>query len=251
MSPELHTILIWIQIAAALVTVLLVSRVRAPYGRHNRVGWGPQLPARWGWIAMESPPILLFLWIYLRGPHAADVVPLVLLALWQLHYIHRAYVFPFRMRNSGKTMPVLVVLLAIAFNSLNATINATQLSRFGDYPAQWLLDPRLIVGAAIFLVGMGINLHADTVLLNLRRPGETGYKIPKGGLYRFISCPNYLGEILEWIGFAVATWSMAGLAFALYTIANVGPRALSHHRWYRETFPDYPKRRRALIPFVL
>ncbi len=28
----------------------------------------------------------------------------------------------------------------------------------------------------------------------LREPGENGYKIPHGGGYRFISCPNYLGD---------------------------------------------------------
>lgn len=251
MSAELHRVLVWVEIAAAIITVIAVSLIRAPYGRHNRSGWGPQLSARLGWIVMETPPVLLFVWIYARGPNAGALVPLVLLGLWQVHYIHRAYVFPFRMRSTGKTMPVLVVLMAVVFNSLNATINATQLSRFGDYPASWLADPRMILGAAVFLAGMAINLHADTVLLNLRRPGETGYKIPTGGLYRFVSCPNYLGEILEWVGFAIATWSLPGLAFALYTAANVGPRAISHHRWYRETFRDYPRERRALIPFVL
>jgi hypothetical protein len=57
--------------------------------------------------------------------------------------------------------------------------------------------------------------------------------------------------MLEWTGFAVASWSLPGLAFALYTAANLAPRALSHHRWYQEKFPDYPRERRALIPFVV
>ena len=59
------------------------------------------------------------------------------------------------------------------------------------------------------------------------------------------------GEIIEWIGFAVMTWSVAALAFAIWTAANLAPRALSHHKWYRETFPDYPTERKALIPFVV
>ena len=67
-------------------------------------------------------------------------------------------------------------------------------------------------------------------------------------MYRWISCPNYFGEIIEWIGWAIATWSLAGLAFALWTAANLVPRAYSHHQWYRESFTDYPPERKALVP---
>jgi protein-S-isoprenylcysteine O-methyltransferase Ste14 len=89
------------------------------------------------------------------------------------------------------------------------------------------------------------------MLFALRKPGEGGYTIPRGWLYEYVSCPNYLGEILVWCGWAIATWSLAGLAFALYTAANVGPRALAHHRWYLREFEDYPRQRKALIPFVV
>ena len=58
-------------------------------------------------------------------------------------------------------------------------------------------------------------------------------------------------ELLEWVGFAIASWSLPGLAFAVYTAANLVPRALANRRWYRERFPDYPSERKALIPFLL
>ena len=102
-----------------------------------------------------------------------------------------------------------------------------------------------------FAAGWLINQHADRVLLQLRKPGETHYAIPHGGLYRFVSCPNYFGEILEWAGWAVMTWSLAGLAFAVFTVANLLPRALATHRWYRAQFPDYPPQRRAVVPFLV
>ena len=100
------------------------------------------------------------------------------------------------------------------------------------------------------LVGFAICFHADRVLRHLRKPGETGYKIPHGGFYRWVSSPNYLGEIIEWTGFAVMTWNLPGLAFMVFTIANLFPRAFSHHRWYLDKFPDYPKNRKAIIPFI-
>lgn len=247
---EIHWLAIEAQFVLALITVLALVFISAPYGRHDRAGWGPTIASRTGWILMESPPVLVFLGVYLAGDHAWELTPLVLLGLWQFHYVRRAYIYPFRMRMDGKRMPLIIALIAIVFNSLNAYINARWISHFGTYADSWLLTLPFLVGTAVFFAGMGINMWADKVLRDLRKPGERGYKIPRGGLYDLISCPNYLGEILEWCGWAIATWSWAGLAFAVYTAANVGPRAFTNHAWYRETFDDYPPERKALIPYV-
>ncbi len=65
-----------------------------------------------------------------------------------------------------------------------------------------------------------------------------------------MASPNYFGEVLEWCGWALAVKGLAGWAFAIYTFANLAPRARSHLRWYREKFDDYPNQRKALIPFI-
>lgn len=246
----LHTYATWAEIGLAIATFLSLFFITAPYGRHGRGGWGPEVSQRLGWVLMELPACVLWLVIYAFGAHAAEAAPLALLALWQLHYVNRTFIFPLRIRAEGKTTPLSIVAMAVVFNSLNAYVNARWVSEFGSYPLSWLYDARFLVGAGMFIAGFAINQHADWVLMNLRRPGETGYKIPRGGLYRYISCPNYFGEILEWTGWAIATWSLAGLAFALYTFANLAPRARDHHRWYQQKFDDYPKERRALLPFV-
>ncbi len=246
----LFRVLVGLQLVLAVATMLALTFISAPYGRHKRKGWGPSMPARLAWVVMESPPVLVFAGVYLVGEHRAALVPLLLLTCWQVHYVNRMVIYPLRMRSSATGMPVWVVVMGVVFNTLNAYINARWVSHLGSYAADWLLDPRFLVGVAIFVGGMAINLHSDSLLRRLRKPGETGYKIPRGGLFRWISCPNYLGEIVEWIGWAIASWSPAGLAFAVYTAANVGPRAVSHHRWYREQFEDYPPERRALIPFL-
>ncbi|KAJ6968797.1 steroid 5-alpha-reductase DET2 [Populus alba x Populus x berolinensis] len=57
--------------------------------------------------------------------------------------------------------------------------------------------------------------------------------------------------IVEWFGWAVMTWSWAGFGFLLYTCANLVPRACANHKWYLEKFrEDYPKNRKAVIPFL-
>ncbi|XP_008933929.1 PREDICTED: 3-oxo-5-alpha-steroid 4-dehydrogenase 1-like, partial [Merops nubicus] len=101
-----------------------------------------------------------------------------------------------------------------------------------------------------WLIGMAINIHSDYILRNLRKPGETGYKIPRGGMFEYVSGANFFGEILEWFGFALACCTIESLAFALCTLFILGSRAKQHHQWYLEKFEDYPKCRKIVIPFV-
>ncbi|GIL55292.1 hypothetical protein Vafri_10855 [Volvox africanus] len=78
------------------------------------------------------------------------------------------------------------------------------------------------------------------------------YFIPHGGLYELVSCPNYLGELIEWAGYALAVWSWPALAWMLFGLSTFIPRSLTHQRWYREHFGnEYPAKRKALIPFIL
>jgi 3-oxo-5-alpha-steroid 4-dehydrogenase 1 len=138
-----------------------------------------------------------------------------------------------------------------SFTAPYGYLNGRQAGHFGRYPASWLVDPRFLTGAALFLGGFLVNLHYDRILIRLRGPRETGHRMPVGGLFRWLSCPNYFGELIEWAGWAMATWSLPGLAYALWGAANLVPRALANHRWYRDTFPGYPPERRALLPGLL
>ena len=251
-EAQVHGAAVWAVIALAAVTCLYLSRVTAPFGRHYAgTGWGPHISNRAGWVVMELPATALFALIYFNGEASRQLAPLVFLAMWQAHYLHRTFVFPFRTRTGGKKIPLAIVGAGFLFNLVNAYINARFVSHIGAYSAQWLGDPRFLAGLAIFAAGMALNIRSDNILLRLRRSGNPGYAIPRGGAYRYVSCPNYLGEIIEWAGWALATWSSAGVAFFLYTAANLAPRALSHHNWYRARFPDYPPNRKALIPGIL
>lgn len=238
----MHSWAVGAMFVAAIVTAVAVSFVTAPYGRHGRRGWGPTISSTAGWVMMEAPASIGFAAVWWMGDRR-DFEAIVLLGLWQLHYGYRGFVYPFVRR--GRDMPLAVAGTGAAFNLFNAWLNARWVSHLGA------MSPWFLPGIVLFLIGWGINQHADFVLRQLRAPGETGYRIPRGGLYRWVSCPNYLGEIVEWLGWAVATGSWAGLGFAAYTVANLAPRALDHHRWYRRTFPDYPPERRALVPGVL
>ncbi len=225
--------------------------LKAGYGRHRDDGWLPDVPARLSWVLMEAPTVFLFLPIYFAGEHAWEPIPLLLMALFQFHYWNRTFVYPTRIRPGAKGAAIWVVAIAVFYQSVNSYVIARWISHFGDYSGWSLADPRLLVGLAVFFAGWWINTDSDRILRNLREPGETGYKIPHGGMYRYVSAPNYLGEMIEWTGFAIASWSLAGLAFAVFTAANLGPRAWANHVWYREKFSEYPPERKAILPFLL
>ncbi len=251
-STLYNTLLIGV-FAAVPLTVIPLLWQNAPYGRHNTKSTpGPQLPTRLAWVYMESPSVFAFAYFFASGANASETVPRVLALIWLSHYVHRTLVYPFQMRvREGDSMPLAIASSGFVFNTINSFLNASWIGTYGSYDGSWLSDPRFILGAAVFAVGYYVNRNSDSILRSLRAPGETGYKIPHGGLYGLVSSPNYFGELLIWSGWALATWSLAGLSFAAYTAANLVPRALAHHKWYREKFDDYPPERRAVIPYVL
>lgn len=241
----------WALLALALIPLQLW--LTPGYGRHRDARWGPGIGNRTGWVMMElvSPIALLVPFIAFGPPENAPVMLFV--TLWLAHYFQRSVIYPMTMRTSGKTIPLVIVFSAILFNAFNGWSNGYYLAKgWGDYDSGWLTDPRFVAGVMMFGVGAAINIWSDRRLVALREPGTAQqYRIPQGGLFRHVSCPNHLGEIIEWAGFALACWNPPALAFAIWTLANLGPRALAHHRWYRRTFETYPAERKALIPFVL
>ena len=259
LSPALwHHYLLLITFALCPLIFAALMLMPAAYGRHKAGSsrlWGPGIPTRWSWIIMEAPSSIGFALVFFWGDRALQPAALVLFLLWQSHYFQRTFIFPFRLRiKPGDTTPVGIPLASLATKSVISFLNASILSWSSiraDYGTDWLWDPRFLAGVAVFALGWHVNRKADAMLAALRQPGEKGYKIPRGWLYERISCPNYLGEILIWCGWAIASWSWAGLAFMLVTVANLLPRALQNHRWYHATFVHYPAERKALIPYLL
>ncbi|HUW93876.1 MAG TPA: DUF1295 domain-containing protein [Bacteroidales bacterium] len=244
--------LIWLWISVACLIFIVLLFITAPYGRHTTRKWGFSIPNRLGWLLMELPTLLIFLYFIVTGKSEKNVAVWIVAALFSAHYINRSIVFPFRIRTTGKQMPLLIALMAIVFNTVNASFigyyTGTLQTR---YTPDWLTDPRFIIGLLLFITGMIINLSSDEKLIHLRKSRSNGYQIPRGGLFNKISCPNFFGEIIEWLGFAVLCWSLPAFSFFVWTFCNLIPRAFDHHRWYKKTFADYPQERKAVLPYLL
>ncbi len=251
MNEELFN---WITIGwmfIAIIVIPLSLKLTAPYGRHTRKGWGTMIDNKLGWIIMELPALSMVWIVYSFGVIKDNQIVYCFLAFWSIHYVNRTLIYPFRIRTKGKKMPISIIAFAILFNLMNGGLIGYYFGNFASYTTEWLTDWRFLLGVTLFFIGMGINMYSDNVLINLRKPGETGYKIPYGGFFRYVSCPNLFGEMVEWLGFALMTWCLPTLSFFIWTVANLTPRALDHHKWYKEKFEDYPKERKAVFPFIL
>lgn len=237
-----------------LVVLIALYFVGAGYGMMYNKKWGPSVNNKLGWVLMESPVFIVMLVLWLNSSRTFEAAPLVFCIFFEIHYLQRSFIFPFLLKGKNK-MPLAIVLMGIVFNIVNAYLQGgwiLYLAPDNLYTVNWLYTPQFIIGVSIFLAGMVVNLNSDYIIRHLRKEGDSKHYIPRGGLFKYVSSANYLGELLEWIGFAVFTWSAAGAVFAWWTFANLAPRAWRIHRRYSTEFGDeFDKLHlKRIIPFI-
>lgn len=235
---------------STVLVFILLFYLTAPYGKFLRKGWGPSLKSWQAWMLMEFPSPALMIWFFISSTHRNPVHYLFLLA-WLSHYLYRTFFYPFLHTGRNKPYPLILVFMAIVFNCLNGFVNGYGLFHLIPYEPGWICSWQFISGTLLFAVGFIINKTADRKLMQMRRVSPEEYVIPEGWLFNYVSSPHYLGEIIEWSGWALMTFSLPGLAFALFTFANLFPRAVASHQWYKNHFRNYPSERKAIIPFMV
>jgi 3-oxo-5-alpha-steroid 4-dehydrogenase 1 len=255
-SIEFTLALAFVFIASLLWIAAKVLKISVPvvYGRHETGQSRFRVPTRLSWVLMESPACLVFTYFVFTGPLPVTAPVIALLIMWQMHYFHRAFIYPFQLQiRAGSTTPLNMTLFGAIVTTACGYLNGEFISRYAVHlqSNDWFYSPAFIIGTMLFLIGFVLNKASDSELIKLRKQNPDNYSIPYNGAYRWVSCPNYLGELITWFGFSLAAWSIAGFTFALMSAANLTVRALENHRWYHEKFPDYPPERKAIIPFVL
>lgn len=254
MSPVLFTYLLWVMSFLAIVVFICLYFITAGYGQFRTKRWGYSIDNRVAWFLMEAPVFFVMLIIWCRAGFPFHLPELILLGLFLVHYFQRSFVFPSLMKGHSR-MPLSIMMMGVLFNVINGIMQGGGLFWFPitayTQGASYLLRWNAIVGIIVFLFGMIVNWHSDYVIRHLRQPGETRHYLPQAGFYRYVTSANYFGELVEWIGFAIAAANPAAWVFALWTGANLIPRAHAIHRKYHEEFGDEAVgTRRRIIPLV-
>lgn len=231
---------------------LTLSNTKKPaaYGRYSdqsSSAW--KLPANLVWMIQESPAFFIPFHFYWTDQHLTEYGKF-LTVLMMFHYAYRSFVYPFLLNSKNQT-PADIVLMAFVFCTWNGFIQGSWNAYYQPEIDQF--HPRFFVFFGVWLFAIGFIVHcvSDLHLISLRYRKPGTYSIPRGHLFDYITCPNYFGECLQWIGYAIAARSFPAIAFAFFTVCNLAPRAMSHHKWYKEKFGEkYPKDRMALIPGI-
>ena len=250
----IYDTVIAVMLILAVVVFFALQYITAGYGMMYNKKWGLTLNNRLGWVLMEAPSFIAMLLFWLLSDRAAETSLIVMALLYELHYFQRSFIFPMLIRGKGR-MPMAIIAMGVLFNLVNVYMIGGwhfYVSPADAYPTEWLYSPQFIVGIIIFFAGMLINLQSDHIIRHLRRPGDTRHYIPQGGMYRYVTSANYLGELTEWVGYAILTWSLGGVAFVVWTFANLAPRAKSIHSRYISEFGDQYRslNRKYILPYL-
>ena len=254
MTQDILNHMIWLMLGMAVVVFVSLYFVNAGYGQFRSKQWGWSIDNRWAWMLMEAPVFLIMWIIWLCSPLQWHLPQLVLFSLFEIHYFQRSFLFPWMMTGHSQ-MPIAIMLMGITFNVINGFMQGAGLYWFPNpnftEGALYLLRWNAILGILLFLVGIIINWHSDHVIRNLRKPGDTRHYLPQNGMYRYVTSANYFGELMEWVGFALAASTLVAWVFPIWTAANLVPRAHAINKRYKEEFGEEAVgKRKRIIPFI-
>nr|XP_043633794.1 very-long-chain enoyl-CoA reductase [Erigeron canadensis] len=224
---------------------------------------GPQVSYRTLFFFEYVGPLILYpVFYYLpvyelfgyKGERVIRPAQTYALYYWCFHYSKRIMETFFVHRFSHATSPVSNVFRNCAYYWSFACYIAYYVNHPFYTPVS---DLQMKIGLGFGLIMQVSNLYCHIILKNLRSPsGNQGYQIPRGFLFNIVTCANYTTEIYQWLGFNIATQTVAGYVFLIVAISIMTNWALAKHSRLRRLFdgkegrPKYPRRWVILPPFL-
>lgn len=242
---QIYDYLLLVMTVLGIGVFIILQFITPAYGMTFNNRWGVSVRSNLGWFIMESPVFFAMLILYFISLYynirPFNIVTFTMFVFFEFHYFQRSFVFPLLMKGQSK-MPISIVITGFIFNTFNAIMQGGWLFYFCPlkwYEISWLWSWQFILGSIIFLLGMVINIYADRIIRDLRKDvTDNNYYLPKGWPFTRVSSANYFGEILEWLGFAILTWSISGFVFLLWTCANIIPRSKAVYERYTQFFGE-------------
>ncbi|TDZ67935.1 putative enoyl reductase [Colletotrichum trifolii] len=221
---------------------------------------GPQLAWSTVFVIEYLGPILIHAAVVVLRPYiyaGADKKPLsptqlLVLAMFLGHFFKREYETLFVHKFSANTMPLRNIFKNSFFYwAFSGLLCAWQIYSPTSATALARNDAVDVLGTIVFLFGEASNALVHLNLASLRSRGGTERQIPRGYGFSLVTCPNYMFEIISWIGIIIASRSWAVVVFIVIGAAQMAQWAKGKERAYRKEFPEtYKKKTFVLLPGI-
>jgi very-long-chain enoyl-CoA reductase len=177
----------------------------------------------------------------------------LLFALFQLHFLKREYETMFVHKFSANTMPAFNIFRNSAFYWLIAgLLCALDIYAPGSLSSRDQLGLLDYTGLALFTVGETCNWIVHQHLASLRKPGGTEKGIPNCIGSSLVTSPNYMFEVLAWVGVILISRSWAVVAFILVGISYMRSWSRGKEKALRNEFGDrYKKKKYTMLPGLI
>ena len=183
--------------------------------------------------------------LWVEGGSPRTLYHLVVFGAFLFHFLRRIFEVSFVNSYSRPTPLRALVIIASLYGGVAASCAFFQVRTFGQPTSQ----PIFILGVLIFALGEVLNTYHHWLLARLRPLGVRSYVVPRHGLFGWVACPHYLGEILSFVGYAMMSNLLPVWGNAVVVTAYLGSRANSTLIWYRREMPlRIPSHWRRLIP---
>ncbi|KAK2945813.1 putative ATP-binding cassette sub-family C member 5 [Blattamonas nauphoetae] len=222
---------------------------------------GPQIGYRTLFILeyLAPPLIMLLLFFFPKvfysyynpnieiKPHSKTQI--VACLMWIAHYVKRLLETVFVHTFSHPSVPIKVLVRNCAYYWGFAALISYIIChpKYTSPPSFFLL-----LGVVIFVLSEFMNLRCHLHLRSLRVNAEPGsHPVPTFWPFRLVTCPNYTFEVLSWIGFNLATWTLIGIVFNICGFVQMYLWAIKKKKRYLSQHSDYPQNIHVIIPYCL
>lgn len=212
---------------------------------------GSQISWRTVYLIEYVGPIFIHPLIYAFFAPQSSLQTLTLLLI-TAHFTKRELETLFVHRFSTASMPFFNVFRNSAYYWLAAGVNVAFWTYRSTAPAAGPSSPYITYPALLlFVVGELGNLSTHLTLRSLRSSGGTERGIPQGWAFELVTCPNYMFEIVAWVGIALVSWSLSTIMFLTIGVSFMGAWGNKKEAKYRKEFGDrYRKKRFVILPGI-
>jgi len=192
-------------------------------------------------------------YIYPGAPDKASQLQAMTMIVVVAHYIKRELETIFIHRFSASTMPIFNIFKNSAHYWILSGLNMAAWIYAPSSSATKPVNPALLYsGLALYALGEVGNMRVHLTLRGLRSSGGTERGIPEGKLFDMVTCPNYMTEVISWVGvFLISGLNLSVLLFVLVSTGQMAQWAVKKENRYRKEFGDkYKRKRYTMLPYI-